>query len=68
MYQNGIFSLRHFNPANIYHNLNILVIFNAISHLKLDVMLFNDLNVYGQFVLDQARAPNERAIQVDAYG
>lgn len=68
MYQNDVFSLRHFNPANVYHNLNNSSMFNAIAHIELDVMLIPGLNLYGQYVLDQAVAPNETASQADAYG
>ncbi|HHU88302.1 MAG: capsule assembly Wzi family protein [Sphaerochaetaceae bacterium] len=68
MYQNDVFSLRHFNPANIYHNLNNRSMFNAIAHLELDIMPFKGFNIYGQFVLDQATAPNEGDSQAAAYG
>ncbi len=66
MYQNDVFSLRHFNPANIYHNLNSRTMFNAIAHAELDVMVSPGVNLYGQFALDQARAPNEGDSQADA--
>jgi hypothetical protein len=66
MYQNDVFDLRHFNPANVYHNLNNRSMFNAIAHAELDVMVVPGINVYGQFALDQARAPNESATQADA--
>lgn len=66
MYQNDVFSLRHFNPANIYHNLNSRTMFNAIAHAELDVMVSPGINLYGQFALDQARAPNEGDSQADA--
>ena len=68
MYQNDVFSFRHINPANVYHNLNINSMFNAIAHVELDVMLAPGFNLYGQFALDQARAPNESAAQVEAFG
>ncbi|NCB01001.1 MAG: hypothetical protein EOM67_02405 [Spirochaetia bacterium] len=68
MYQNDVFSLRHLNPANVFHNLNSRTMFNAIAHVELDVMIIDGLNIYGQFVLDQARAPNEGATQADASG
>jgi hypothetical protein len=66
MYQNDVFSLRHINPANVYHNLNSRTMFNAIAHAEVDVMIIPGLNVYGQYALDQARAPNESASQADA--
>ncbi len=66
MYQNNVFDLRHFNPAYIYHNLNSRTMFNAIAHAELDVTVMKGMNLYGQFALDQARAPNESASQADA--
>ncbi len=39
MYQNDVFSLRHINPANVYHNLNSRTMFNAIAHAEVDVMI-----------------------------
>ena len=66
MYQNDVFSLRHINPANVYHNLNSRTMFNAIAHVEVDVMVASGLNLYGQYALDQARAPNESASQADA--
>ena len=66
MYQNDVFDLRHFNPAYIYHNLNSRTMFNAIAHAELDVTLRKGLNLYGQYALDQAVAPNESATQADA--
>lgn len=66
MYQNDVFDLRHFNPAYIYHNLNSRTMFNAIAHAELDVTLMRGMNLYGQYALDQAVAPNESATQADA--
>jgi hypothetical protein len=68
MYQNDVFSLRYLNPAFIYHNLNVNVMFNAIAHMEVDYQLAPKLSIYGQAVLDQAVAPNESASQADAYG
>lgn len=68
MYQNDVLNLRYLNPANIYHNLNSREIFNAIAHLELDYSPIPKLNIYGQYVLDQAVAPNESASQADATG
>ena len=68
MYQNDIFSFRYINPANVFHNINSREMFNAIAHVELDVMVFDGINLYGQFVLDQARAPNEGSSQADASG
>ncbi|MHC1691816.1 MAG: hypothetical protein AB9828_02155 [Sphaerochaetaceae bacterium] len=68
MYQNDVFDLRYINPAFIYHNLNNRSMFNAIAHIELDVAFAQGFNAYGQYVLDQARAPNESAAQADATG
>jgi hypothetical protein len=68
MYQNDVFNLKYLNPAFIYHNLNNRSMFNAIAHAELDFSPIKGLNAYGQFVLDQARAPNEDASQSDAMG
>ena len=68
MYQNNVFDLRYLNPAFIYHNLNNRSMFNAIAHAELDWNFAKGLNLYGQFVMDQARAPNEDASQSDAMG
>lgn len=68
MYQNNVFDIRYLNPAFIYHNLNNRSMFNAIAHLELDVAFGNGFNAYAQYVMDQARAPNESAAQADAMG
>ena len=68
MYQNDMFDLRYLNPAFIYHNLNNRSMFNAIAHVELDVALGNGFNAYAQYVMDQARAPNEAPTQADAMG
>ena len=68
MYQNNVFDLRYLNPAFIYHNLNDRSMFNAIAHAELDWNFVKGFNLYGQFVMDQARAPNEDASQSDAMG
>lgn len=68
MYQNDVFNPRYLNPAFIYHNLNNRSMFNAIAHAELDFSPVRGLKLYGQFVLDQARAPNEDASQSDAMG
>ena len=68
MYQNDVFDLRYLNPAYIYHELNNRSMFNAIAHAELDWNFAKGLNLYGQFVMDQARAPNEGDSQSDAMG
>jgi len=68
MYQNTVFDLRYLNPAFIYHNLNNSGIFNAIAHAELDYSFAKGFNLYAQFVMDQAMAPNEGTAQADAKG
>ena len=68
MYQNNVFDLRYLNPAFIYHNLNDRNMFNAIAHAEVDFSFAKGFNFYAQYVMDQARAPNEGAAQGDAMG
>lgn len=68
MYRNDVFDARYLNPAFIYHNLNNRAMFNAIAHAELDFAAGAGFNLYAQYVLDQARAPNESAAQADAMG
>lgn len=68
MYANDVFSFRYLNPAFIYHNLNVNSLFNAIAHIELDYNFAKGFNAYGQYVMDQAVAPNESAEQADASG
>ena len=68
MYQNNVFDLRFLNPAFIYHNLNNMSMFNAIAHAELDWNFAKGFNLYGQYVMDQARAPTEGTAQGDAMG
>ena len=68
MYQNNVFDFRYINPAFIYHNVNNRSMLNAIAHVELDFAFAKGLNVYAQYVMDQARAPYEAAVQSDAMG
>lgn len=68
MYRAPEFELRFLNPAFIFHNLNNSKIFNAIAHAELDVTIVPGVNLYGQFVLDQATAPTEPNSQAPAWG
>lgn len=68
MYQNNIPIFLYFNPSNIYHNINMREMFNAIAHFESDIYISNNKSWYSQFVLDQARAPNENASQSAAWG
>lgn len=68
MYKYKVFDLSFLNPAFIYHNLNNRRMFNALAYIDLNVLLFPGLEFYGQYALDQARAPNEGDDQSDASG
>lgn len=68
MYKYKVFDLSFFNPAFIYHNLNNRGMFNALAYADINVLLFSGLELYGQYTLDQARAPNEGDDQSDASG
>ena len=56
------------NPAFIWHNLNNRSMFNAIAYAEAAWTPVRGLEVYGQFALDQAVAPNENHDQGDAWG
>ncbi len=56
------------NPGFIFHNLNKSRIFNAIAHAELNFTPIRGLLLYGQFVLDQATAPNEAEDQSPSFG
>lgn len=68
MYQAPSFDLKYLNPSNIYHNINNRSMFNAIAHAELDYQITKGLNLYGQFAMDQATAPNESSSQDQALG
>ena len=57
-----------FNPAFVWHNLNNRSMFNAIAYAEFNWVPFHGTEVYGQFALDQARAPNEGTEQGGAWG
>jgi hypothetical protein len=60
--------LKYLNPAFIYHNLNNSGMFNAIAHAEIDFSFAKGFSLYAQYVMDQARAPNEGTAQADASG
>lgn len=66
MYKSQILNFGNFNPGFIYHNLSFRDIFNAIAVAELNITPIKGLNIYGQFALDQAKAPNEAVGQSDA--
>lgn len=68
MYQAGQVGYRNLNPALIFHNLNNRSMFNAIAYADLDFYATKGLNIYAQYVLDQATAPNESDNQDTSWG
>lgn len=68
MYKTSDFDLRYLNPAFIYHNINNRSMFNALLSAGVNTSLFTGFELYGQFVLDQAQAPNEDSSQSTAWG
>lgn len=68
MYQHDFYDIRFFNPAYILHNLNNRSMFNALAYAEADIQLFPGISVYGQFALDQARAPLEDGSQPNTFG
>ena len=68
MYKYKTLELLYFNPAFIYHNLNNRGMFNALAYAEFNASVIPGLEVYGQFALDQARAPHEGDSQSDSSG
>lgn len=68
MYQAPSLNMKYLNPGFIFHNLNDRSMFNAIGYAELALMPLKGWLIYGQFVLDQARAPNEGDEQSNAWG
>ncbi len=68
VYKYTSLDLTFFNPAFIYHNLNNRTMFNALAYIDFNALLFKGLELYGQFVLDQAQAPNESGRESNANG
>lgn len=63
-----VLDLSFLNPSFIWHNLNNRSMFNAIAYGEVNWVPAKGMEVYGQFALDQARAPNEDDSQGDAWG
>lgn len=68
MYRYDIVEFQFLNPGYIFHNLNNRSMFNAIAYAELNITPLNGWDISMQFVLDQARAPNEGGSQSDAWG
>ena len=68
MYKYTTFDLGFMNPGFIYHNLNNRSMFNAIAYAEVNWTVIHGLEIYGQYALDQARAPHEGDSQSDASG
>lgn len=68
MYKYRTFNPIYLNPSYIYHNINNRSMFNAFLYLDINILILRNLEFYGQFGLDQARAPNEDDSQSDSMG
>lgn len=68
MYKTQMLNFGNLNPGNIFHNMDFRGIFNAIAFAEINITPVKGLNIYGQFALDQAKAPNEVSDQSDSYG
>ncbi|MDR1867376.1 MAG: capsule assembly Wzi family protein [Treponema sp.] len=68
IYQDQFFNIRYLNPAFIYHNWDEKALFNAIAHIEADFAFAPRWNAYVQWVLDQARAPNENDSEAGSWG
>ncbi len=68
MYRSGVLEGQNLNPAFIFHNLNNREMFNAIAWGEISLMPFKGLEIYGQFVIDQGRLPQESNSEQDAWG
>ena len=62
------FDLGVLNPSFFFHNLNNRSLFNALAYIELNVAVCKGLNLYGQYAMDQARAPHEGESQSDSSG
>lgn len=67
-YRYDIAEFQFFNPGDIFHNLNYRSMFNAFAYAELNITPFKGFNLYGQFALDQAQAPNEGDEQAGSWG
>jgi hypothetical protein len=68
MYQGGPIDPAYLNPSFVYHNLNNHSCFNAIASVEASLSALKGFDLYGQFALDQARAPLEGDTQPAAWG
>lgn len=68
MYKYKTLDFLYMNPSFIYHNLNNRSMFNALAYADLNIVLPFGFELYGQFALDQARAPHEDESQSGSYG
>lgn len=67
-YKYKSFDISNVNPGFIYHNLNNRAKFNAILYLEANVAILPSLTLYGQYIMDQAKAPLENGYQEDSSG
>ena len=59
MSEDSTFDLRFLNPFMIYHNTNIRANANSILGLDIEINPWENLVIYGQFVLDEFSLPRE---------
>lgn len=63
-----VLDFAYLNPSFIFHNLNNRAMFNAIAYAEVNWAPAKRVELYGQFALDQARAPNESSDQSSSWG
>lgn len=68
MWKYKVFDPGFLNPSFFLHNLNNRSLFNALAYIEINASLFPGFNIYGQYAMDQSRAPNEGESQSDSFG
>lgn len=68
MFGGDFLELSFINPAYIFHNLYNRDMLNAIVCAELSFAVYPGVNLYGQFVMDQAQSVGEGDWEADAYG
>lgn len=68
MFSGNFLELSFLNPAYIFHNLYNRDMLNAIASVELAFAVCPGVNVYGQFVMDQAQSVGEPDWEANAFG
>ncbi|MGN0906089.1 MAG: hypothetical protein ACI4NM_02985 [Bullifex sp.] len=68
MWKYSVFDIGYLNPAFFFHNLNNRSMFNALAYIEVNAAITKGLTIYGQYAMDQMRAPHEGSEQADAWG